>query len=131
MHVLLFGMSCVFMFKMIAAWSEMRNAISVCAACVNIILHVLHPPFCLNLSFVYVKMYHNDVLRTCVACPWYISKRLKPQDSPHVTYCSTDVSSECHETLLILCTQFSICYQSTMSLVILKTVKQGFCMCAL
>ncbi len=26
-------------------------------------------PFCMNLSgFFYVKMYHNDVLRTCVAC---------------------------------------------------------------
>lgn len=75
----------------------------------------------------------ENVAQWCVAwpvCTWCISKRLKPQDSPHVTYCSTDVSSECHETLLILCAQFSICYQSTMSLVILKTAKQGFCMCA-
>ncbi len=93
MHVLLFGMSYMFMFKMIAAWSEKRNTISVCAACVNIIHHVLHHLF----AWIYrvFFMWKCTTMMCCElawpVCPWCISKRLKPQDSPHVTYCSTDV----------------------------------------
>ncbi len=126
MHVLLFGMSCMFMFKMIAAWSEKRNTISVCAACVNIIHHVLHPPFCMNLSGFFLC---ENVPQWCVANLCGLSvldayQKGSSHKTAHLSLTAQLTPSECHETLLILFTQ-TICYQSTMSL-----VKQGFCMCA-